>query len=241
MRRVRLTRRRICTLSVTIDPARSAGDSSKSAEPTSHALTIRTLIAKAGARHYVTITSPRPYSSRSPTRPVPFRIGGCSSVSGVLHFVAPKPFDTIVPEELPGGATHLPPTPSVGEIASAAAVLLAPKTRRLGALAAVALFVSVFPANVNMVRLWKDQPLPCGWVPIAASAPADPDDHAGAQDLSHTPTRRRRSTARADPSLPGSASGATVCAAAHVVERSAHRFDTAQSCNAAHASRYTAS
>ena len=39
------------------------------------------------------------------------------------------------------------------------ALLLAPKTRRLGALAAVALFVSVFPANVNMVRLWKDKPL----------------------------------------------------------------------------------
>ena len=25
---------------------------------------------------------------------------------------------------------------------------------------AVALFVAVFPANVNMVRLWKDKPLP---------------------------------------------------------------------------------
>ena len=33
------------------------------------------------------------------------------------------------------------------------------KTRRLGALAAVALFISVFPANLNMVRLWKDKPL----------------------------------------------------------------------------------
>ena len=38
-------------------------------------------------------------------------------------------------------------------------LLLAPRTRRLGALAAVALFVWVFPANVNMVRLWKDKPL----------------------------------------------------------------------------------
>ena len=39
-------------------------------------------------------------------------------------------------------------------------MLLVPRTRKLGALAAVALFVSVFPANVNMVRLWKDKPLP---------------------------------------------------------------------------------
>ena len=31
---------------------------------------------------------------------------------------------------------------------------------KLGALAAVALFIAVFPANVNMVRLWKDKPLP---------------------------------------------------------------------------------
>ena len=39
-------------------------------------------------------------------------------------------------------------------------LLLVPRTRKLGALAAVAMFVSVFPANVNMVRLWKDKPLP---------------------------------------------------------------------------------
>ena len=30
---------------------------------------------------------------------------------------------------------------------------------RLGALAAIAVFLGVFPANVNMVRLWKDKPL----------------------------------------------------------------------------------
>jgi uncharacterized membrane protein len=35
-----------------------------------------------------------------------------------------------------------------------------PRTRRLGALAAAALYLAVFPANLNMVRLWKDKPLP---------------------------------------------------------------------------------
>jgi uncharacterized membrane protein len=47
----------------------------------------------------------------------------------------------------------------VGEIVTGG-LLLVPRTRKLGALAAVALLVSVFPANVNMVRLWKDKPLP---------------------------------------------------------------------------------
>ena len=78
---------------------------------------------------------------------------------GVLHFVAPKPFDDIVPVELPGTARFYTYASGVGEMATGA-LLLTPRTRRLGALAAVALFVSVFPANVNMVRLWKDKPLP---------------------------------------------------------------------------------
>jgi uncharacterized membrane protein len=33
------------------------------------------------------------------------------------------------------------------------------RTRRVGALAAVAVFVGVFPANINLVRLWRDKPL----------------------------------------------------------------------------------
>jgi len=40
------------------------------------------------------------------------------------------------------------------------ALLLAPKTRRLGATLAALLFIAVFPANINMVRLWWDKPLP---------------------------------------------------------------------------------
>ena len=76
---------------------------------------------------------------------------------GVLHFVAPKPFDAIIPEELPGSSRFYTYASGVGEVATGA-LLLAPKTRRLGALAAVALFVSVFPGNVNMVRLWFKDP-----------------------------------------------------------------------------------
>ena len=59
---------------------------------------------------------------------------------GVLHFVAPKPFDGIIPEELPGSARFYTYASGVAEL-GVGGLLLAPKTRRLGALAAVALFV----------------------------------------------------------------------------------------------------
>jgi uncharacterized membrane protein len=78
---------------------------------------------------------------------------------GVLHFAAPKPFDTIVPTELPGSPRAYTYGSGVAEIA-VGGLLVAPKTRRLGALAAIALYLGVLPANVNMVRLWKDKPLP---------------------------------------------------------------------------------
>jgi uncharacterized membrane protein len=77
---------------------------------------------------------------------------------GVLHFVAPKPFDTIVPAELPGSARFYTLASGVGEAATGA-LLLVPRTRRLGAVAAVALFLAVFPANVNCIRLWWSK----GW------------------------------------------------------------------------------
>lgn len=71
----------------------------------------------------------------------------------------PKPFDSIVPAELPGSARVYTYASGVGELATGA-LLASPRTRRLGALAAVALFISVFPANVNMVRLWWNKPWP---------------------------------------------------------------------------------
>jgi uncharacterized membrane protein len=77
---------------------------------------------------------------------------------GTLHFLAPKSFDGIIPEELPGSARFYTYASGIAEL-GVGGLLLAPKTRKLGALAAVALFVSVFPGNVNMVRLWKDKPL----------------------------------------------------------------------------------
>ena len=85
---------------------------------------------------------------------------------GVGHFLAPKPFDTIVPAELPGSPRFYTYASGVAEV-GVGALLLAPRTRRFGAAAAVALFLAVYPANINMVRLWWDK----GWpARIAAMA-----------------------------------------------------------------------
>lgn len=76
--------------------------------------------------------------------------------TGTLHFVAPKPFDTIVPAELPGSQRFYTYASGVAELTTGA-LLLSARTRKVGALTAAALFVAVFPAN--MVRLWRDKPL----------------------------------------------------------------------------------
>ena len=61
---------------------------------------------------------------------------------GTLHFVAPKPFDAIVPAELPGGARLYTYGSGVAELAIGA-MLLPRRTRRSAALGAAALFVAV--------------------------------------------------------------------------------------------------
>ena len=48
---------------------------------------------------------------------------------GVLHFVAPKPFDEIIPEEIPGDPRTLTYASGVAEVAIGAG-LLAPATRK---------------------------------------------------------------------------------------------------------------
>jgi uncharacterized membrane protein len=108
--------------------------------------------------HNVTMTSPPPELQQIASPAPAYRMGAMLMGMGTLHFVAPKPFDDIVPSELPGSARFYTYASGVGELATGA-LLLAPRTRKLGALAAVALFLAVFPANVNMVRLWKEKPL----------------------------------------------------------------------------------
>ncbi|CDP84300.1 MULTISPECIES: DoxX family protein [Mycolicibacterium] len=107
-----------------------------------------------------------PEAQRISAAPAAQRMAALLLGMGTLHFVAPKPFDTIIPAELPGSARFYTYASGVGELATGA-LLAVPRTRRLGALAAVALFLAVFPGNLNMVRLWWDKPWPMRIVAIA--------------------------------------------------------------------------
>ncbi|WP_249643898.1 DoxX family protein [Nocardia sputi] len=68
--------------------------------------------------------------------------------SGVLHFVWPKPFDSIVPRLLPGRARDYTYASGVAELGVAAALAI-PRTRGFGGRLAALLFIAVFPANVQ--------------------------------------------------------------------------------------------
>lgn len=81
------------------------------------------------------------------------------ATTGTLHFVVPKPFDTIVPRSLPGPRRRWTHLSGAAELAVAATVAV-PRTRRTGGLAAGALLVAVFPANVQMAVDWNSWPLP---------------------------------------------------------------------------------
>ena len=80
-------------------------------------------------------------------------------VMGVLHFVKPEHFDRIVPRALPGSARFYTYASGVAEL-GIAGLLTVPTTRRAGALAAIALYTAVFPANVQMAWDWRHRPLP---------------------------------------------------------------------------------
>jgi uncharacterized membrane protein len=104
--------------------------------------------------------------ARRASRTTAYRLAAMLIGTGSLHFLAPKPFDTIVPAELPGNPRTYTNVSGIAEI-GIGALLLLPSTRRLGALAAAALFIAVFPGNVNMVRLWWSRAWPWRIVALA--------------------------------------------------------------------------
>ena len=75
-------------------------------------------------------------------------LAGALVFMGVLHFVAPGPFDKIVPRVLgePRRWTYLS---GVAELTSGILTAV-PRTRRTGALLATATIVAVYPANWQM-------------------------------------------------------------------------------------------
>lgn len=78
----------------------------------------------------------------------PYLLGALLVGAGVLHLLRPASFETIVPSFLPSPRTWVLAS-GVVEIVCGAAVL-APRTRRRGAMVTALLFVAVFPANLQM-------------------------------------------------------------------------------------------
>jgi uncharacterized membrane protein len=78
---------------------------------------------------------------------------------GALHLFAPEPFDELIPRELPGDPRVYTYGSGVVELAVGGA-LLAPRTRRYAGLFSVLLFIGVYPGNINMVRMYRNKPLP---------------------------------------------------------------------------------
>jgi uncharacterized membrane protein len=78
----------------------------------------------------------------------PYVLAGLLTVTGALHFIAPRPYAAIIPARLPS-PTGLVYASGFAELLCAAG-LAVPRTRRLAGWATAALFVLVFPANVQM-------------------------------------------------------------------------------------------
>ena len=68
--------------------------------------------------------------------------------AGVMHFVIPRAYESIVPDYVPA-RRRVVYVSGVAEIAGGAGVMH-PRTRRLGAWWSVATLLAVFPANVHM-------------------------------------------------------------------------------------------
>jgi uncharacterized membrane protein len=88
-------------------------------------------------------------------------------ITGTGHFILPAPFDELIPGFLPGEPRLWTYLSGFAEIAIALA-LLAPLSKKIagksirlwGAYGAFALFLAVYPANINMAIQWSDRDMP---------------------------------------------------------------------------------
>lgn len=85
-------------------------------------------------------------------------MGAFVFAAGVQHFVNPDFFNDIVPPWLPPSESFWTYLSGIAELI-VGVMLLVPKYRPQGALAAIALFVAVYPANIYMVWDWRDREL----------------------------------------------------------------------------------
>lgn len=83
-------------------------------------------------------------------------LGAFVLLAGVMHFANPDFFNEIVPPWLPPNEVFWTYISGIAEVVIGM-MLLRPSTRRLGALAAIWLFVLVYPANIYMTWDWRDR------------------------------------------------------------------------------------
>lgn len=84
-------------------------------------------------------------------------LGTFITLAGVMHFVNPQFFDDIVPPWLPPSERFWTYASGVAELV-VGPLLFFSRTRRIGALSAIVLFVGVYPANIYMTWDWRDRP-----------------------------------------------------------------------------------
>ena len=77
--------------------------------------------------------------------------------AGMMHFASPDFFNDIVPPWLPPSESFWTYLSGVAEIVIAL-LLLRPSSRRAGAIAAIWLYIAVYPANIYMAWDWRDKP-----------------------------------------------------------------------------------
>lgn len=80
------------------------------------------------------------------------------TAAGVMHFANPKFFDAIVPPALPPNQRFWTYASGVAELV-VGPMLLVSRWRRIAAVAAIALFLAVYPANLYMAWDWRDRSL----------------------------------------------------------------------------------
>jgi uncharacterized membrane protein len=89
--------------------------------------------------------------------------------AGALHFVRPRPYESIVPDYLPAHR-ELVIASGIAELAGGAA-LLPPATRRAAGWWLIATLVAIFPANVWMAQHPERYRIPGGRAALLARLP----------------------------------------------------------------------
>jgi uncharacterized membrane protein len=87
--------------------------------------------------------------------PIAILLGAFITIAGVAHFASPGFFDAIVPPWLPPGERFWTYASGVAELI-VGPMLLSRRWRHAGAIAAILLFIAVYPANLYMTWDYRD-------------------------------------------------------------------------------------